>query len=86
MKLGSKDLSDESLTIAEAKITKDSTLKIVLKKITLVVTTNDNKIITITISISEKVSHLKSIISQKAGIGMDRFFLRLGNGVELVET
>jgi ubiquitin C len=86
LKLNGKDLSDESLTISEAKITKDSVLKIVLKKITLVVTTNDNKVITITIAVSEKISHLKGIISQKGGIAMDRFFLRLGNGVELIET
>jgi hypothetical protein len=86
LKFEGKDLSDESLTVADTKIKAESVLNIVLKKITLVVTTNDNKQIAISILTTEKISHLKSIISSKGGIGLDRFFLRLGDGTELQES
>ena len=86
LKFEGKDLSDESLTVADTKIKAESVLNIVLKKITLVVTTNDNKQIAISILTTEKISHLKSIISSKGGIGLDRFFLRLGDGTDLQES
>jgi hypothetical protein len=84
--LGSTELSDESKTVFESHIVADSQLKIMYHKITLTVTTSDNKVITFTVSPTEKVSHIKAIISQKGGITLDRFHLQNGEGKDLDDS
>ena len=80
------NLTDESKTVYESGIRDHSTLKIVYYKITLTVTTSDNKLITFTVSPTVTVSHIKSIISQKSGFAMDRFKLQKGDGTDLDES
>lgn len=86
LKHGEEEITDESKTIHELKIDQDSHFTIIYKRITLVVTTSDNKQITMTVDPMDKVSHIKSIISTKGGIAIDRFKLKKGTGEDLDET
>jgi hypothetical protein len=51
----------------------------------LTVTTSDGQVITLVVSPTKKVSEIKAIISQKAGITVDRFKLVHSDGLDLDE-